>query len=28
LKTGSAPKSTNTSAVGRGVVTISYSYAF
>ncbi len=28
LKTGSAPKSTNTAAVGRGVVTISYSYGF
>jgi hypothetical protein len=28
VKTGSAPKSSNTSAVGRGVVTISYSYAF
>ncbi|MEI6052550.1 MAG: hypothetical protein WCQ44_07605 [Opitutaceae bacterium] len=28
LKTGHAPKSSNTSAVGRGVVTVSYSYAF
>jgi uncharacterized protein (TIGR02001 family) len=28
VKTGSAPKSSNTSAVGRGVVTVSYSYAF
>ena len=28
VKTGSFPKSSNTSAVGRGVVTVSYSYAF
>ena len=28
LKAGSLPRSSNTSAVGRGVVTVSYSYAF
>jgi len=28
IKTGSAPKAVNSAAVGRGVVTLSYSYAF